>query len=36
LPSLFVHVLTMSKITRTDMVREITLIVIQTDGVFKP
>jgi hypothetical protein len=26
----------MSKMTRTDMVREITLIVIQTDGVFKP
>ena len=36
LPSLVVHVLTMSKMTRTDMVREITLIVIQTDGVFKP
>jgi hypothetical protein len=26
----------MSKMTRTDMVREITLIVIQTDGFFKP
>jgi hypothetical protein len=35
LPNGVVHVVTMSKVTRTDAVREITLIVIQTDSRFK-